>query len=87
MTEAEVEELVAPRAESPAWALTDAWGDRDVAGVLGAAERMLERTGDPHSRTIPRLVGSLTNHVRRARSRTALDEEGMSPHGGGAALA
>jgi DNA polymerase-3 subunit delta len=79
VTEADVEALVAPRADSPPWTLTDAWGARDVGGVLGAAERMLDRTPDPHSRTIPRLVGSLTNHVRRARIAHRLDEQGMSP--------
>jgi DNA polymerase-3 subunit delta len=79
IAEADVEALVAPRAESPPWDLTDAWGARDVAGVLRAAERMLDRTGDPVSRTIPRLVGSLTNHVRRARTARRLEEQGMSP--------
>ena len=29
---------------------------------------MLERTGDPRSRTIPRVVGALTNHVARLRA-------------------
>ncbi len=80
VTEADVEALVAPRADSPPWTLTDAWGARDVAGVLGAAERMLDRTPDPRSRTIPKLVGSVTNHVRRARIAHRLDEQGMSPH-------
>jgi DNA polymerase-3 subunit delta len=79
VTEQDVEALVAPRAESPPWNLTDAWGARDVGGVLRAAERMLDRTGDPVSRTIPRLVGSLTNHVRRARTARLLEEQGMSP--------
>ncbi|HEY0417092.1 MAG TPA: DNA polymerase III subunit delta [Gaiellaceae bacterium] len=79
ITEADVDALVAPRAESPPWNLTDAWGARDVAGVLRAAERMLDRTGDPVSRTIPRLVGSLTNHVRRARAAHRLEAEGLTP--------
>ena len=79
VTEHDVEALVAPRAESPPWNLTDAWGARDVGGVLRAAERMLDRTGDPVSRTIPRLVGSLTNHVRRARTARLLEEQGMTP--------
>ncbi len=57
LTAADVETLVAPRADSPPWNLTDAWGARDVEGVLRAAERMLDRTGDPVSKTIPRLVG------------------------------
>jgi DNA polymerase III subunit delta len=78
VTDADVDLLVAPRAESPPWNLTDAWGTRDVGGVLRAAERMLDRTGDPVSRTIPRLVGSLTNHVRRARRAHRLEAAGVS---------
>jgi DNA polymerase-3 subunit delta len=77
VTESEVEQLVAPRAESPGFVLTDAWGARDVAGVLRAAERMIERSGDPRSRTIPRIVGSLTNHVARIRTVQRLDAEGV----------
>jgi DNA polymerase III subunit delta len=77
--EADVEALVAPRAGSPPWSLTDAWGARDVGGVLRATERMLDRTGDPVSRTIPRLLGSLTRHVRNARAARRLEEEGLSP--------
>jgi DNA polymerase III subunit delta len=79
VTDADVDLLVAPRAESPPWNLTDAWGQRDVGGVLRAAERMLDRTGDPVSRTLPRLVGSLTIHIRRARAAHRLDEQGLSP--------
>jgi DNA polymerase-3 subunit delta len=78
VTDADVDLLVAPRADSPPWNLTDAWGARDVGGVLRAAERMLDRTGDPVSRTIPRLVGSLTNHVRRARQAHRLEAAGLS---------
>jgi DNA polymerase-3 subunit delta len=78
VTAADVEALVTPRAESPPWALTDAWGARDVGGVLRAAERMLDRTGDPVSRTLPRLVGGLTKHVRNARAAQRLEEQGLS---------
>jgi DNA polymerase-3 subunit delta len=78
VSEADVEALVAPRAEAPPWNLTDAWGARDVAGVLRAAERMLDRTGDPVSRTIPRLVGSLTRHLQRARAAHRFEEQGLS---------
>jgi DNA polymerase-3 subunit delta len=38
---------------------------------------MLERTGDPRSRTIPRVVGALTNHVGRIRTIQQLDTEGV----------
>jgi DNA polymerase-3 subunit delta len=78
ITAADVEALVAPRAESPPWDLTDAWGARDVGGVLRATERMLDRTGDPVSKTIPRLLGSLTKHVRNARAIRRLDDEGVT---------
>lgn len=78
ITASDVEALVAPRAESPPWNLTDAWGARDVGAVLRATEHMLDRTGDPVSKTIPRLVGSLTKHVRNARAVRRLDDEGLS---------
>ena len=78
VTESDVEAIVTARAGSPPWNLTDAWGARDVAGVLRATERMLDRTGDPVSKTIPRLVGSLTKHVRNARAVRRLEEEGLS---------
>jgi DNA polymerase-3 subunit delta len=86
LTEADVEAIVTPRAGSPPWNLTDAWGARDVAGVLRATERMLDRTGDPVSKTIPRLVGSLTKHVRNARAVRRLEEEGLSPNEAAARL-
>ena len=40
----------------------------NAGDVLRASERMLERSGDPRSRTIPRVVGALTNHVGRLRA-------------------
>jgi DNA polymerase III subunit delta len=78
ITVAQVEELVPARAETTNFALTDAWGSRDVAGVLFASEALLERSGDPHSKTIPRVVGTLTNHVSRIQSCQKLEAEGVS---------
>jgi DNA polymerase-3 subunit delta len=78
ITEADVETLVPPRAEGSSFALTDAWGSRDVAAVLRASEALLERTGDPRSRTIPRVVAILTSHVSRIRACQALETEGLS---------
>jgi DNA polymerase-3 subunit delta len=75
---ADVEALVAPRAEASSFALTDAWGARDVGAVLRASEALLERTGDPRSRTIPRVVGILTSHVARIRECQAYEAEGLS---------
>ena len=47
VTDADVDLLVAPRAESPPFNADRRVGGRDVGGVLRAAERMLDRTGDP----------------------------------------
>jgi DNA polymerase-3 subunit delta len=78
LTLADVESLVAPRGESSSFALTDAWGARDVAGVLRASEAMLERTGDPPSKTIPRLAATIASHVSRISECQALDAQGVS---------
>jgi DNA polymerase-3 subunit delta len=74
----DVERLVAARGEASSFALTDAWGARDVAGVLGASESMLERSGDPRSRTIPRLLGILGSHVSRIQECQVLEAGGVS---------
>jgi DNA polymerase III subunit delta len=74
----DVERLVAARGETTSFALTDAWGARDVAGVLRASESMLERSGDPYSKTIPRLLGVLGSHVSRIRECRALEAGGVS---------
>jgi DNA polymerase-3 subunit delta len=79
LTAGDVEALVAARAGASNFALTDAWGARDVTGVLLAAERALERTADPPSRSIPRVVGTLTNHVTRLHACQTLEADGLSP--------
>ncbi len=86
VTEADVEALVAPRAESPPWNLTDAWGARDVGGVLRAAERMLDRTGDPLSQHDPAARRQPDQHVRDARVAQRLEEQGVTPKDAAAAL-
>jgi DNA polymerase-3 subunit delta len=44
----EVEQLAVPApGEAPAWALADAWGNRDVGGVLAACEAELESGVEP----------------------------------------
>ncbi len=73
--EEEVEQLVAARADVPPFVLTDAWGRRDVAGVLSACESILERS--TRSGEIPMLVGRLVAHVRRVQACQRLDAEGV----------
>jgi DNA polymerase III subunit delta len=77
--EHEVELLVAPRGETPPFAMTDAWGRRDVAGVLAASELLLARSGGPARDSLPRVVGLLTSHVARVAECRALAEEGVTP--------
>ena len=75
--EDEIELLVAARADVPPFALTDAWGRREVAGVLAACETLLERS--TRSGEIHMLVGRLVAHVRRVQACQRLDAEGVAP--------
>jgi DNA polymerase-3 subunit delta len=74
----EIQQLAAGCAEVPGYELTDAWGRRDLAGALSACETLLERSGNPVSRTVPALVGLLVGHVGRVRDCQAFAEEGLS---------
>jgi DNA polymerase-3 subunit delta len=73
----DVARLVPPRTEATNFALTDAWGARDLVGVLEASESMLERSGDPRSKTIPRLLGILGSHVSRIQECQTLEAAGI----------
>jgi DNA polymerase-3 subunit delta len=82
---AEVELLVAARADVPPFVLTDAWGRRDVGAVLSSCEAILERSA-PRSREVHALVGRLAAHVRRVRACQELDGEGIRPRDAAAQL-
>jgi DNA polymerase III subunit delta len=73
----QVEALAAGCAEVPGYDLTDAWGRRDTAAVLGACQLLLERSPDPPSRSVPALVALLVGHVGRVRSVQALLGAGL----------
>ncbi len=79
ITTKEIELLAAGCAEVPGYELTDAWGRRDLPGALAACQTLLERSGDPISRTVPMLIGMLVAHVGRVRDCQAMSEEGLSP--------
>jgi DNA polymerase III subunit delta len=68
----DVEQLATPGREAAAWALTDAWGQRDLPALLEACELALERK-EPFL-----LAVSLASHVGRVRAGQALAEEGLS---------
>ena len=74
-----VELLAAPHAGAPPYALTDAWGARDVSAALSACERSLERSPEPGSRVAARLVGALTSHVGRVLDCQRMAAEGARP--------
>jgi DNA polymerase-3 subunit delta len=72
---ADVDRLTAMRAETSIFALTDAWGRRDLPGVLAASEGLLEGS----TRELTRVVGLLAHHVTRVRACQLLAAEGMRP--------
>ena len=75
---AEVELLASGCAEIPGYELTDAWGRGDLAGALRACQTLLERSGDPVSRTVPMLIGMLVAHVGRVRDCQTFAGEGLT---------
>jgi DNA polymerase III delta subunit len=77
--EREVEQLAVAFAETPTFALTDAWGRRDPAAALEASEVILEREAKPRRDTSARLAATLGSHVARVRSCQRLAAEGVRP--------
>jgi DNA polymerase III subunit delta len=73
----EVELLAAGRAETAIFALTDAWGRRDVAAALAASEAILERSDRPRRDEVPRLAATLASHVGRVRKAHVLAARGV----------
>jgi len=59
--------------------MTDAWGRRDVAGVLEASERLLARAPGSARDSLPRIVGLLTSHIARVAECQTLAVEGATP--------
>lgn len=75
--ERDVAALVGARADTSSFALTDAWGRRDVAVALAACEAQLEHSPDIR-RELTRLVGLLAGHVGRVRACQGFDAEGKT---------
>jgi DNA polymerase III subunit delta len=67
-----VERLAVASHEAPSWAVTDAWGARDVPALLGACEGELERGLQPFV-----LASRLASQVALVRAARALADEGM----------
>jgi DNA polymerase III subunit delta len=75
----DVQAMTAGRAETAIFAVTDAWGRRDVAGTLRSAEDLMERSHRPRSGELMRIVSSMVGHVGRVRRCQKLAEEGVRP--------
>jgi DNA polymerase III delta subunit len=75
---AAVETLATPT-EPPIWTLTDAWGRRDVGGVLRAAEERLERSSAPRSQVVPHLASAVIGEVRLVLACQVFKEQGVPP--------
>lgn len=72
--EADVEALVASRADKPPWTLTDAWARRDTGEVVKECERILV-SGE---RTPSGLVWQMAKHVALVRACRDFAREGVS---------
>ena len=79
VTQRDVEQLAAGRAETAIFAVTDAWGRRDVASTLRSTEELMERSHRARSGELMRIVGSMVGHVGRVRRAQKLAEEGVRP--------
>jgi DNA polymerase-3 subunit delta len=86
ITQRDVEQLAAGRAETAIFAVTDAWGRRDVGGALRSAEELMERSPKARSGELMRIVGSMVGHVGRVRRCQKLAEEGVRPRDAAATL-
>lgn len=71
ITRADIEAVVAPAREAAAWAITDAWGERDAGALVAAGEAELERR-DPFV-----IAVRLAAHVSLVRTVKLLAAEGV----------
>jgi DNA polymerase III subunit delta len=68
----EVEQLAVPSTDASAWAIMDAWGSRNMAGTLTAAQADLEHGEEPFV-----IAMRLASQVGLVRQVQALAEEGL----------
>jgi DNA polymerase III delta subunit len=72
ITAEHVEEMVLPRGPVKPWTLTDAWSERNVAGVLTAAQRLLRQGGSPSG-----VAWALGDHVALVSACRRFAQEGI----------
>jgi DNA polymerase III subunit delta len=86
ITQRDVELLAAGRAETAIFAVTDAWGRRDVGATLRSTEELMERSHRARSGELMRIVSSMVGHVGRVRRCQKLAEEGVRPRDAASSL-
>lgn len=73
--EREIEQLVAGTADTPSFAITDAWADRDPGRALEASERVFDRSDRPRRDEAARLSAALGGHAAKLRVARRLSDE------------
>lgn len=76
ITEREVGILVAPVAETPPFAITDAWSARDTGRALESSEQVFERSDRARRDEAARLSATLASHAARLSTAQRLREGG-----------
>src|SRR5262249_1400527 len=74
---AAVATLVAGRAETPPFAITDAWAAHDAARALEAMERIFDRSERPRRDEAARLAATLGAHAAKLNAARRLREQGV----------
>src|SRR5262245_15881332 len=75
----EVRRMVARLADEPPWALTDAWGQREIAAALAVVESELERSPRARRDEAAALGARLGAHLVKLTRMKALLEQGIRP--------
>ena len=74
-----VEELVAPIADTPPFAITDAWAEHETGRALDATEAIFERSARPRRDEVARLSGTLGGHASKLKTARRLAADGVRP--------
>jgi DNA polymerase III subunit delta len=74
-----VEELVASVADTPSFAITDAWAQHETGDALEATENIFERSGRPRRDEVARLAATLGGHASKLKTARRLAAEGVRP--------
>jgi DNA polymerase III subunit delta len=77
ITEREVEQLVAPVAETPSFAITDSWAAHDRSRALESSERIFDRSDRTRRDEAARLSATLGGHAARLNAARWLRESGV----------